>query len=167
MPLIDSTQQTEAWAAAKVAYEQGASLRETARVARVSHETVRVKANKEGWTRDGKTRIAEAAARQQRTAAARQELNRRWATRRAAEADAAGIVATAARQRVLELLRGTDEKMLRAAVQAYGVLVQSAQLLSGGATARIEDQSAAELRARADRIIDGARDELAARREVS
>lgn len=164
MPLTDSRQQAEAWQAARAAWENGASLREAARVGRVSHETVRVRARDEGWERDGKNLIAEAEARATRTLAARQELNRRWAVRRSEEADAAGIVASAARQRILQLLPGQDARMLDSAVKAYATLTTTAQLLSGGATSRVEDQSAEERLARVQRIRDGARDELAARR---
>lgn len=78
---------------------------------------------------------------------------RKWVNRRTVEADAAGISAGRARQVMLDSLAAGDEKMVRAAAQAYGVLVDKAQMLSPkrqGATAEQVAPGLVEQRVRAD-----------------
>lgn len=109
-------------------FEAGESLRDIGDAVGCSRETIRRVANERGWRR-----LAEVPGAAQ-TAAARERSHATWAERRSEEADAAGITAAIARQRVIEALRAGDDKMTRAASIAYGILIDKAQLLSGAAT---------------------------------
>lgn len=116
------------WADAKRRFEQGESLRAIGTAVGCSREKVRTVAKAEGWVRD------EEPAGAARTEAARARSHSLWAERRATEADAAGITAAIARQRLVQALQGGDDKMTRASAVAYGILIDKAQLLAGGAT---------------------------------
>lgn len=134
----------EAWARAREAWENGASNPEAGKVAGVTREAVRRRAQAEGWQkRDGAAEQKAEEARQQ-TAAARAEADRRWHVRRAKEADAAGVTAARARLGITQALDSQNPQMVRAAAIAYGILIDKAQLLSGEATARIEGTSPKE-----------------------
>ena len=61
----------------------------------------------------------------------------KWADVREKEADEAGEAARIARERLLDVLVTDDHQMLRAAVNAYEVLINKAEMLSGQATERI------------------------------
>jgi transposase-like protein len=61
----------------------------------------------------------------------------KWADVRESEADSAGQAARIARERILDLVITDDHQMLRAAVNAYEVLINKAEMLSGQATERI------------------------------
>jgi transposase-like protein len=61
----------------------------------------------------------------------------KWADVRESEADSAGNAARIARERILDLVITDDHQMLRAAVNAYEVLINKAEMLSGQATERI------------------------------
>lgn len=58
-----------------------------------------------------------------------------WYARREAEADAAGVSASLARQALVRALEEKDASLVRASAMAYGVLVDRAQELSTGAPA--------------------------------
>lgn len=120
------------WADARARFERGESLRAIGAAVGVSREKVRTVAKAEGWVRH------EQPAGLAQTEAARQRSHTRWAERRTEEADAAGITAAIARQRLIEALRAGDDKMTRASAVAYGILVDKAQLLTGGVTSRTE-----------------------------
>ena len=120
------------WADARRRYEQGESLRAIGTAVGCSREKIRRTAHAEGWERH------EEPAGMARTEAARQRALSKWAERREAEADAAGITAAIARQRLVQALQGGDDKMTRASAVAYGILIDKAQLLAGGATERHE-----------------------------
>lgn len=123
------------WADARRRFEQGESLRAIGTAVGVSREKVRRTAIAEGWVRH------EEPAGMARTEAARQRALSKWAERREAEADAAGITAAIARQRLVQALQGGDDKMTRASAVAYGILIDKAQLLAGDATVRHEHTS--------------------------
>lgn len=53
-----------------------------------------------------------------------------WPQRRASERDAAGISAARARQAILNGLNVGDDKLVRAASLAYGVLIDRAEALA-------------------------------------
>lgn len=126
------TNQTD-WATdAKARFEQGESLRAIADAVGVNREKIRRTAIAEGWVRH------EEPAGLARTEAARQRALSKWAERRESEADAAGITAAIARQRLVQALQGGDDKMTRASAVAYGILIDKAQLLAGDATVRHE-----------------------------
>lgn len=145
------------WDEVREAWETGAGLRTCAAMIGCSHEAVRARAEREGWAREGDAaRTAEQ--RHAQTSAATERAKTKWAERRADEADAAGITAAVARQKIIESLQANDYRMVRASVGAYMVLVDKAQLLSGEATARFETQH--DVRHRATALLD----ELAARR---
>lgn len=61
----------------------------------------------------------------------------KWADVRESEADSAGDAARIARERILDLVITDDHQMLRAAVNAYEVLINKAEMMSGQATERI------------------------------
>ena len=124
---------TDGWQAdARTRFEGGESLRAIAAAVGVNREKIRRTASAERWVRH------EEPAGMARTEAARQRSLSRWAERRAEEADAAGITAAIARQRLVHALQAGDDKMTRASAVAYGILVDKAQLLAGGVTARTE-----------------------------
>lgn len=126
------TDQTDWRTDAKARYEQGESLRTIAAAVGVNREKIRTTAHAEGWERH------EEPAGLARTEAARQRALSKWAERRESEADAAGLAAAIARQRLVQALQGGDDKMTRASAVAYGILIDKAQLLAGGATERHE-----------------------------
>lgn len=141
----------------RIAYENGASLAECAKLAGVaSKETIRRRAASEGWERRTAEAIALADRRREQTAAATTASQVAWAERRSAEADAAGVYAARARQAIIQAIDQGDSQMTRAAAIAYGILIDKAQVLSGGVTDRTE----AGLVQRGYQILD----ELAARR---
>jgi len=123
---------------ARTRFERGESLRAIAAAVGVNREKIRTTARDEGWVRD------EEPAGAARTEAARARSHSLWAERRATEADAAGITAAIARQRLVQALQGGDDKMTRAAAVAYGILIDKAQLLGGGATSRTETITAVD-----------------------
>lgn len=124
---------TDGWQAdARTRFEGGESLRAIAAAVGVNREKIRRTAIAERWVRH------EEPAGMARTEAARQRALSKWAERREAEADAAGITAAIARQRLVYALQAGDDKMTRASAVAYGILVDKAQLLAGGVTARTE-----------------------------
>lgn len=149
------------WTDAQKAWEAGATLREVAEIAGVnSPETVRKQALRAGWVRQADAVEAASEERRKATAAATDAARLRWANRRLEEADAAGVTAAVARQRIVKALDGNDEKMVRASAIAYGILIDKAQLLSGDATARYENLTPEQIAARAIEVLD----ELGARR---
>lgn len=127
--------------------EQAMSLRDIGRQLGISRETVRrwSSDSADPWTKpmiakgsDGQRRPApsteEVEAARLRAEKARQEARTRWALRRSEEADAAGIVASAVRQKILNLVN--DEKGPKAAearqlATVYGILVDKAMMMSG------------------------------------
>lgn len=149
------------WADVQAAYEAGRSLRECARIAGCAPNTVTRRATSGDWARP-ESLTGDVEKRRAQTEAAAAAASRRWALRRIDEADSAGDAAASARKRVVELLAGTDAAMLRAAVVAYGILVDKAQLLSGEATSRVDvgDLTPDERRRRVEHLAD----ELAERR---
>ena len=140
----------------RIAYENGASLAECAKLAGTAKETIRRRAAARGWTRQTGEAIALADRRRDQTAAATTASQVAWAERRNTEADAAGIYAARARQAIIQAIDQGDHQMTRAAAIAYGILIDKAQVLSGGVTDRTESG----LVERGFQIID----ELAARR---
>lgn len=124
---------TDGWQAdARTRFEGGESLRAIAAAVGVNREKIRRTAIAERWVRH------EEPAGMARTEAARQRSLSKWAERRESEANAAGITAAIARQRLVQALQGGDDKMTRASAVAYGILIDKAQLLAGGATERLE-----------------------------
>jgi hypothetical protein len=137
---------------------EGWSLREIGTSVGCSHETIRRQVIAGGWERDDEAVMARDARRRAFAQAAVTANVSKWAQRRSDEADEAGATAKLARERaVLALVEG-DPQMARAAAGVYLVLIDRAQLLSGGATSRAS--SADEIHDEAERIFD----ELAARR---
>lgn len=117
---------------------EGWSLREIGAAVGCSHETIRSRVMAEGWERDDAAVMARDEKRRGFVQAAVAANASKWITRRAAEADEAGATAKLARERaVLALVEG-DPQMARAAAGVYLVMVDKAQLLSGGATSRDE-----------------------------
>lgn len=153
----------EQWAAARAAWEGGASNGEAATHVDVTREAVRKRAKREGWQRTTRHAATVAEARAAGTAAATSAQLERWAVRRQDEADRAGVSAAFARSQIIAALQDNNPQMVRAASVAYGILVDKAQLLSGGATDRpevtVDRQQAKE---RLAEIID-----LAGRRQAS
>lgn len=137
---------------------EGWSLREIGSAIGVSHEGVRQRVIAEGWDRDDQAVIERDARCRQRAQAAVTATMSKWAERRASEADEAGATAKLARERAIVALIEGDPQLAKAAVIVYGVTIDKAQLLSGGATAR--DVPYEDLVSQADKIWD----ELAARR---
>jgi hypothetical protein len=142
-------------------YQQGATLRQIADTVGVHFETIRRWANRYGWTRDTAELEQAAAARRQKVEQATAAAKIRWAERRAAEADAAGITAARARQGIIAALDARDPQMTRAAAIAYGILIDKAQILTGGATENHGVIDPTESRERLAKLID-----LAAHRDV-
>ncbi len=145
------------WAAAREAWESGASNTEAARAGGTNRETVRRRAIDDGWQRNDEQAEQAAEERRRQGEAARIEADRRWSNRRSREADAAGITAARARQAIIEAITDKDEKMIRATAVAYGILIDKAQLLSGAATV----MSTAEAEQR-EALADGYAKQLAA-----
>jgi hypothetical protein len=129
------------WDDVRDCWEQGGGLRECADLIGVSYEAVRLHAVREGWVRQGQDAQASLEQRRAQTANAVEQSRLKWANRRSDEADAAGVTASIARQKIVEALKLNDHHMVRAAVGAYMVLVDRAQLLSGAATDRTEMRS--------------------------
>lgn len=146
-------------AAACEVFENGGTYAEAAAVSGGPSEgTVAYWARTKGWVRpDDSDRLAEA---QARSARARAQGQVRWAERRVQEADAAGVSAAVARQKIVDALHAGDDKLIRATAIAYGILIDKAQLLTGGATSRFEVDGR-DARAGALTVFD----ELAARRK--
>lgn len=143
-------------------FEAGNSIEEIAKQTGRGSSTIVRYAGLRGWQRPAYDVAGDMARRQAQTANARAAAEARWSLRRAEEADRAGLSAAIARQRVLDALDANDHNMTRAAVIAYGVFIDKAQLLSGGATGRTE----AVENLNRDQIDERARelDELARRR---
>lgn len=107
---------------------------EAARRLGIPYETVR------RWARDGgevkpSMTPREQTARSHAMAATR--VATKWAEVRVTEADKAGDAAQLARERILDILITDDHQMLRAAVNAYEILINKAEMLSGQASERI------------------------------
>jgi C-terminal processing protease CtpA/Prc len=131
---------TEAqWAEAQAMWEQGESNSAIGRKIGVSHEYVRRRARDHGWQRATPEAEAAAAERSAMNAPARAEVERRWAIRRATEADEAGVTAQIARTAIEAAIKAKDDKLIRANSIAYGILIDKAQLLSGDATTRVAE----------------------------
>lgn len=136
---------------AKQAFEGGMTLRDTGKLLGVSQETIRRWATSHGWKAPeivmGKDRLPkpvptteEIEAARMRAEKAAQEARTRWATRRASEADAAGITAGAIRQKLLLTIEAENRtkgctleqaNAGRALALAYANFVDRAQVLSG------------------------------------
>lgn len=158
MPDTSRTEKAD-WTLGRSMHEgEGASLREIAAALNVSHEAVRRRVIAEGWERDD-TVVLERD-RRRREAAQRMVTGNlgRWAERRGAEADEAGATARIARERALVALADGDHQMARAATGVYLVMIEKAQLLTGGATGRVVEIEA--MHEHAERIFD----DLAVRR---
>lgn len=155
----DASRSEKDFTEARRLYEvEGWSLREIAGAIDVGHETVRRHVIAEGWERDDASVIARDTKRRAFAQAAVTANVSKWAERRSSEADEAGGTAKLARERaVLALIEG-DPQMAKAAAIVYGITIDKAQLLSGGATAR--EVPYEDLVTQADKIWD----ELAARR---
>lgn len=126
------------WSAARTAWEGGASNREAGELVGVSRETLRKRAVVEGWQRQPGSVREQAERRVEQTAAATAAAKTAWLERQGEEADAAGVYAVRARQAIREALDAKEPQMVRAAAVAYGILIDKAQLLSGGSTSRAE-----------------------------
>lgn len=98
----------------------------------IPYETIRRWAKGAGETRP--TTLAHVATAH---AAAAVRTAGKWADVRESEADSAGEAARIARERILDLVITDDHQMLRAAVNAYEVLINKAEMMSGQATERI------------------------------
>ncbi len=150
---------TPDWDAARDAFTEGGSFREIATQIGVSPEGVRKRSKREGWTRATEALAQRDAERQANTTAAVAAVKATWAQRAQDEADAAGVYASLARQAIRTALDDRDAQMVRATAIAYGILIDKAQLLSGGSTARTE-------MAMGEQAAHALVDELRARREL-
>jgi hypothetical protein len=142
---------------ARDAWTKGATLEEAGKLVGVSGQWLGRIQKQEGWTRPTEVVEARLTGRQEAAREASVEAQRKWANRRAQEADAAGITAARARQGIVQAIEDQNDKMTKAAAVAYGILIDKAQLLSGAATQRFGSEDPRE---RAERILD----ELGARR---
>lgn len=150
------------WTEARRMFESdGASYREIAGRWSCSHVTVINHAKDEGWTRADGALAARDAANEAKTAAAVHATKLKWEQRRGDEADAAGIVAARARGSVVEALEAKDYRGAKEAAVTYAILIDKAQLLTGGATSRpaMPDEIAGHVGR-----LGGMRDELTDRR---
>lgn len=107
---------------------------EAARRLAIPYETVRRWAKDAGEIKPSQT-PHEQTARAHSVAA--QRVAAKWAEARVEEADKAGDAARLARERILDVLVTDDHQMLRATVNAYEILINKAEMLSGQATERI------------------------------
>lgn len=148
------------WDAARETFESGGlTMREIAGRFGVSPNTVSTHARKEGWERDDATVTARDAQRRANAQAAVEANKIAWAQRRGDEADEAASSAQIARVHAVAAMADRDFRMVSACAIAYGIFVDKAQLLTGGATSRTDLGSGDEgLRVRS------LRDELAERR---
>lgn len=132
-------------AAARVLFEdQAMSLRDIARQIGVSRETVRRWSSDasdpwrkpmvmKGTDNDRKPVPTTEEIEQARLRAekAKQEARTRWNTRRSEEADAAGVTASAVRQKIIEYVRENKPAEARQLATVYGIFVDKAMLMSG------------------------------------
>lgn len=144
-------------AAARAIIEAGGTWAEAADAAGCAYSTMRDHARREGWQRPEVT----AEQRAERTRPARERHAERWSQRRASEADAAGETAAKVREAGEKAMGKNNPQMVRACGIFYGILVDKAQLLSGGATGRVDNASPEQRRQRTAAM----RDDLAVRRD--
>lgn len=144
-------------AAARVCFEAGGTLAECAAICGgVARSTVSAWSKADGWVH-GPTDT------QAQTAAAGARNVERWSQRRAREADEAGAIAASVREAGRKAIDDDNPQMVRACGIFYGILIDKAQLLSGGATGRVDSATPEQRRER----IRQYRDELADRRKVA
>lgn len=150
------------WDAARELFEsQGLSMREIAGRIGVSPNTVSTHARRDGWERDDATVAARDAQRRANAQAAVEANREAWSQRRATEADEAAASAKIARLGTVEAIGERDWHMTRSCAIAYGIFIDKAQLLTGGATSRVDGGAESEQLARSQ----SRRDELTERRE--
>lgn len=115
---------------------EGWSHREVARRVGVHHATVSRWARAENWERHAPYRthapddptLDDA---RRRANLASEQARLRWASRRADEADAAGVTASLARTKIAEYIQSDKPDDARRLAIVYGVLIDKAQLLTG------------------------------------
>lgn len=100
----------------------------------IPYETIRRWARDSGEIKPSQTPHEQTA---RAHAMATTRVSSKWADVRTTEADEAGAAARMARERILDVLYSDDHQMLRAAVNAYEILINKAEMLSGQATERI------------------------------
>lgn len=137
------------WVEARDLYEQhGLTMREVARRFGCSPQTVSKHAGREKWERADSVVAARDAERRRNIQAAIEATKIQWAQRAGVEADEAGASAQVARLACLQALSDGDARLARAAAIAYGIFVDKAQILTGGATGRTDVNVLAEGRLR-------------------
>lgn len=133
----------------------------------IPYETIR------RWARDGgeiKPALTPHEQSARAHAMATTRVSAKWAEARVEEADKAGAAAQQARERLLDVLMSDDHQMLRAAVNAYEVLINKAEMLSGQASERIaiwaETDLDRELKSLVKTLEDAKRQELPATQKM-
>jgi transposase-like protein len=133
----------------------------------IPYETVRRWARDSGEVKPAQTPHEQTA---RSHAMATTRVAAKWADTRLTEADNAGHAAQLARERILDVLMTDDHQMLRAAVNAYEILINKAEMMSGQATERIavwaEQDLDRELKELVKTLEDSKRKELPASKRM-
>ncbi|MBK9178738.1 MAG: hypothetical protein IPM45_04050 [Acidimicrobiales bacterium] len=140
------------WALGRRLWGDGQTASQIAAALGCTRQAVDKHAKAERWERTTEAARLAAHQRAEQTRAAVETAHRRWAERRAGEADAAGITAAVVRQAMRDAAAAANAPMLSAAARAYDTLIRNAQLLSGGATERAEALDAID--AEVARLVD-------------
>lgn len=133
----------------------------------IPYETIRRWARDAGEVKPSQTPHEQTA---QAHAMATTRVAAKWADMRVEEADNAGDAARLARERILDVLVTDDHQMLRAVVNAYEILINKAEMLSGQASERIaiwaESDLDRELKGLVKTLEDAKRKELPATQKM-